>query len=152
MRNNSQSAALNQATSSNSILYELIPSKFGNKYNVKLNLPLQTRYIGNIQGDTYYKKVNLSRHQFNKIPSIAFCLELLENEKFIWIKVICDDGRILETSRKFVLYHGTKQTFAKQGYEKQIFLGLHLFSKAEAEKFERAEAMKPAIRQLTLFV
>ena len=112
---------------------------------------MQTRYIGNIQGDTYYKKVNLSRHQFNKFPSIAFCLDLLENEKFIWIKVICDDGRILETSRKFVLIHGTRQTFFKQGYEKQIFLGLHLFSRTEAEKFENAEALNPDYKQLTLF-
>lgn len=132
-------------------LYEIIPLKSGNKYSIKLNLPLQTRYIGNIQGDTYYKKVNLSRHQFNKFPSIGFNLDLLENEKFIWIKVFCDDGRILETSRKFVLMHGKRQTFFKQGYEKQIFLGLNQFSRAEAEKFENAETLKPDYKQLTLF-
>jgi hypothetical protein len=151
MNNYNQSPALNQAVKNNPALYELIPQKSGNKFTIKLNLPFQTRYIGNIQGDTYFKKVNLSRHQFNKIPSIAFCLDLLENEKFTWIRVFCDDGRILETSRKFVLIHGTRQTFFKQGYEKQIFLGLHLFSRAEAEKFENAEALKPDYKQLTLF-
>src|ERR1035438_2829820 len=100
MSNINQSPAFNQTVANTHSVYELIPPKSGNKYSVKLNLPFQTRYIGNIQGDTYYKKVNLSRHQFNKFPSIAFCLDLLENEKFTWIKVICDDGRILERDRK----------------------------------------------------
>jgi hypothetical protein len=132
-------------------LYELIPKKSGTEFSIKLNLPFQTRYIGNIHGDTYYKKVNLSRHQFNKFPSIGFNLDLLENEKFTWIKVICDDGRILETSRKYVLINGRRQTFSKQGYERQIFLALHLFSREEALKFERIEEMKPVLTQMNLF-
>lgn len=130
-------------------IYELVSAR--DKENVKLNLDFKTLWIGSIIGDTYTKKINLAKHQFNKFPSIAFCLDLLENEKFTWIKVICDDGRTLETSRKFVLIHGTRQTFFRQGYERQIFLGLHLFSRAEAEKFENAEALKPDYKQLTLF-
>lgn len=130
-------------------LYEIISAR--DKNNVKLNLDFRTLWIGSIQGDTYTKNINLAKHQFNKFPSVAFCLDLLENEKFTWIKVICTDGQILETSRKFALIHGKRQTFANRGYEKQIFLGLHLFSRAEAEKFENAEALKPDFTQLTLF-
>jgi len=151
MDNISNSPINNQPVTPKPTLYELIPQKSGNKFSIRLNLPMQTRYIGIIQGDTYCKKVNLSRHQFNKFPSIGFNLDLLEKEKFIWIKVTCDDGRILETSRKYVLIHGKRQTFFKQGYERQIFLGLHLFSKTEAEKFERAEEMRPVITQMNLF-
>jgi hypothetical protein len=130
-------------------LYEIISAR--DKNNVKLNLDFRTLWIGSIQGDTYTKKINLSKHQFKKFPSIGFNLDLLENEKFTWINIDCGNGKILETSRKYVLIHGKRQTFSKQGYEKQIFLGLHLFSRAEAEKFENAEALKPDYKQLTLF-
>ena len=131
-------------------LYELIPNKSGTEFSIKLNLPsLDTRYIGKIEGDTYTKNANLSRHKFNKNDSIAFCLSLLENEKFNWIKVFCDDGRILETSRKYVLIHGIRKTF--KGYETQLFLSLHLFSRQEALKFERIEEMKPVLTQMNLF-
>jgi hypothetical protein len=151
MNNNNHFRINNPPVTSQPTLYELIPQKSGNKFSIKLNLPFQTRYIGNIQGDTYYKKVNLSRHQFNKFPSIGFNLDLLENEKFTWIKVICDDGKILETSRKYVLINGRRQTFAKAGYERQIFLALHLFSREEALKFERVQELKAEQEQYNLF-
>jgi hypothetical protein len=147
---NNSSFAGNQTVKNNPALYELVPQKSGNKFSIKLNLPsLDTRYIGYIEGDTYIKNVNLSRHKFNKNNSIAFCLSLLENEKFIWIKVICDDGRILETSRKYVLIHGIRKTF--KGWEAQLFLSLHLFSRQEALKFECIEEMKPVLTQMNLF-
>ena len=151
MNNHNQSPAFNQAVTPQPTLYEFIPNKSGTKVSVKLHLPFGTRYIGYIQDGTYCKNVNMSRHQFNKYPSIAFCLDLLENEKFTWIKVECDDGRILETSRKFVLINGKRQTFSKAGYERQVFLSLHLFSREEALKFERIEERKPVITQMNLF-
>ena len=145
---NNSSSAINQAVTPKHPLYELVPKR--NKLSVKLNLPsLDTRYIGYIEGDTYIKNANLSRHKFNKNDSIAFCLELLENEKFTWIKVICDDGRILETSRKYVLINGIRKTF--RGFESQLFLSLHLFSRQEALKFERVQELKAEKEQFNLF-
>jgi hypothetical protein len=150
MNNNNHFPINNQSDSNHHTLYELIPQKSVDKFSIKLNLPsLDTKYIGNIEGDTYIKRVNLSLHQFNKNESIAFCLALLENEKFKWIKVDCGNGRILETSRKYVLIHGIRKTF--RGYEKQIFLSLHLFSREEALKFERVQELKTEQEQFNLF-
>jgi len=107
-------------------------------YKVRLLLPAETRFIGaiNFTGEgVYYKKIKLSIHEFHNDSSIGFCYDLLNNNEFRWIKLFADNG-VLETSRRFVLAHGTIKQFHKKNLEKQIFLQLNLFGRDRAEKWE----------------
>ncbi|MCH7963159.1 MAG: hypothetical protein IH852_04385 [Bacteroidetes bacterium] len=107
-------------------------------YKVRLQLPTETRFIGaiNFTGDgVYYKKIKLSIHEFHKTSSVGFCYDLLNNYEFKWIKVFTDN-RVLETSRRFVLEHGTIKQFYSKNLEKQIFLKLNLFGRDRAEQWE----------------
>ena len=118
----------------------LIPTVHSHVYQVQLNLPLQSRYIGKIDeaGEgTFYTKRS-EKHLHRKTNSLGLNLELVQRQDlpFKWI-IIDFDGRRLVTSREFLLYHGSIYNFRKAGFEKQIFLRLDYWGEERARAFEK---------------
>jgi len=121
-------------------LLQLLPTKHSSVKRVRLKLTTHSRNIGIIDfsGEgNYMKEIKLFRHKFHKGSSIGFCYELLKSYTFRWIRIHCDDGKILETSRKFVLASGTIKDFKRAGFEKQIFLPIEMFGHHKARRWEQ---------------
>ena len=105
---------------------------------VKLTLPFGDRYIGNIEGDTYSKRVKPKTHKFNKNNSIGFNFELIDKGNFRFVKVEFGE-QLLHTTRLYILHNGKVQTFYKQSFEKQIFLPLDEFGLKKALEYEASK-------------
>jgi hypothetical protein len=116
----------------------LIASKFSYVFNVVLKLAHQTRYIGRLDqaGEGTFTTKRSEKHLHRKTNSLGVNLELLQRFNFKWI-VIDYCGKKLETTRNFLLYHGSVFDFKKAGFEKQCFLKLNLFGRDKAEAFDR---------------
>lgn len=109
-------------------------------YRVKLSFsPFNEKFIGKIvltpDGNRYEKRIKPEVHTFNKANAVGFPYELLKHPPvdFRWIRVFIGD-KILETTRDFVLEHGTVRRFGN--YELQAFLDMESFGKFKAIAFE----------------
>ncbi len=109
-------------------------------FQVQLNLPLQTRYIGKLNeaGEGTFFTKRGAQHLHRKTNSLGINLELVQRQDyhFKWILVEFNGKRVI-TSREFLLYHGSVFDFSKAGFEKQIFLQLDLWGEERAKAFER---------------
>ena len=118
----------------------LIPTAHLHVFQVRLNLPLQTRYIGKLNeaGEGTFFTKRGAQHLHRKTNSLGINLELVQRQDyhFKWILVEFNGERVI-TSREFLLYHGSVFDFSKAGFEKQIFLQLNLWGEERAKAFER---------------
>lgn len=118
---------------------QLIPTKQPSIFNVQLNLPFETRYIGKLdtEGEGTFLTKRKEKHLFKKLNSIGINYSLLKDEfiPFKWI-VIDYQSRKLITSRRYFLKHGQRYKFSNEGFELQCFLSLDLFGIDKAREFE----------------
>jgi hypothetical protein len=123
----------------------LYPKKKQNCFDVCLELPFQSRFIGelNLSGEgTFTCKRSETKHLFNKLNSLGLNYQLLKSEKvsFKWIVIIYTEKNgnhvKLVTSRNYFLHHGYCYEFANRGFELQCFLELEKFGIEKARLFE----------------
>ncbi len=118
-------------------LLELLATKYPSVFQVKLNLDMQTRYIGKLDtsGEGKFLTERKLKHLFRKTNSLGLNEELL-NSPDIHFKYITIDfeGQKLSTTRMYFLTHSKPFTF--NGFEKQYFLPLDEFGLDRAKQYE----------------
>lgn len=72
-----------------------------------------------------------SKHLFRNANAFGFNFELLNRSTshFDTILILTDKGEVFDVPIKIILSDGETHHFKKQGFEKQIFLGLHIIKK-----------------------
>ena len=135
--------------SENNKLVSLIPTRYPSVYEIKLNLFMQTRYIGTLDtaGDGTFLTKRKTGHVFHKYGgeqgSLGINHQLLTNESipFKWI-VIDFANHKLVTSRLYMLTHGKCFKFGAQGFELQCFLPLNHFGLNKVREFESRQTIQ----------
>lgn len=123
----------------NNKIIELVPTKFPSVFQVRLNLEMQTRFIGKIDiaGDGKFLTTRKKKHLFRKTNSLGINYQLLKDETIPFKQIIIDfEGDKLITSRLYFLTHSKIYTFNKAGFETQAFMSLDLFGIQKAKDFE----------------
>jgi hypothetical protein len=117
---------------------ELVPTKSPQIFTVALKLDHRTLLIGTLDKSgegTFISSKKTEKHLFRKMNALGINAELCARFNFRWIMVpYC--GRELWTSRLYILHHGKELTFAKTGYEAQLFLKLDEWDREESAAFE----------------
>lgn len=117
----------------------LVPTKQHNIFNVKLNLPFQSRFIGrlDVTGQGTFTTSRKPEHLFRKNNSLGINYSLLTDNNifFKWI-VIQFENHSLVTSRDYFLKFGKCFKFQNSGSELQVFLPLSEFGIEKARYYE----------------
>ncbi len=135
--------------SKNKKLLELIPTRYPSVFQVRLNLEMQTRFIGKLDtaGEGTFLTQRKPKHIFHKYGgedgSLGINHTLLTDESipFKWI-VIELEGHKLLTSRLYFLTHGKNFKFGGQGFELQCFLPIAEFGLNKAREFEARQVIQ----------
>jgi hypothetical protein len=127
-------------------LISLIPGKRPGAYTVRLNLPFRPVFVGTLEGDTFSKRIDPSKHVHHSSDSVAISAALLFSGAipFKWIVIDTPEGKLV-TSRRFFVSHGRPYTF--RGYEPQLFLPRSEFGIDAARRWEEAEDRRERARQ-----
>jgi len=126
---------------------ELIPTKYSHLFKVKLNLELQSRYIGNLDksGQGKFITERNKNHLFKKTNSLGLNGTLLTSPEIDFRLIVFNfNGKKMITTRLYFVTHS--KVFVFNGFEKQYFLPVHEFGLDKAEKYEKSLS-----KQLSLF-
>ncbi|MCB0747212.1 MAG: hypothetical protein KDC90_07070 [Ignavibacteriae bacterium] len=116
---------------------ELVPTKYPNLKKVKLNLTMQSRFIGYVdKHQQTFITTRKIKHLFRKTNSLGLNAKLLTSDTiyFEWIRIEYE-GRIYETSREYFMAKGHYFCFQNKGFEAQYFLPLNEFGLDKAIEF-----------------
>lgn len=126
----------------------LVPTKNHTIFNVKLNLPFQSRFIGmlDVTGDGTFTTNRKPEHIFRKNNSLGLNYSLLQDSSipFRWV-LIRFQNQNLVTSRDFFLENGKCFKFQNQGYELQCFLPMDKFGITQARYFEARQCIQQSL-------
>lgn len=118
---------------------ELVETDYPFLYEVKLNLPFESRCIGllDIRDDGTFTTERKFQHLLRIKNALGINQELLTrlDISYKWI-VIYYERQELVTSRKYFLAKGKAIQFSSQGFEPQIFLPLSEFGIEKVRLFE----------------
>lgn len=125
----------------NEQLISLVPGKRPGLFTVRLDIFPRPVFIGVIEGDTFRKRVDPSKHVYHNSDSVAISAALLYAEafRFRWIVVETPGGKLV-TSRAFFLAHAMPHQF--RNYEPQLFLPVAEFGIEKARTWEAEEAKR----------
>jgi len=105
--------------------------------DVILHLPdKKARHLGTIRGDTFWCERIPEKHLLKVNSSYGFNYDFLRTGQFRFVCVFLPSGKVLETTREYLLAHGSFLHFSRQGFERQIFLKVRDFGLAQAMLWE----------------
>jgi len=109
---------------------QLVQTSAPNKFKVKLILPDEVRWIGELNAfkeGTFFTK-RRKEHLFKKLNALGISHQILISEELDYKWIVIDyDGKRLVTSREYFLAHGKLLHFKDKGFEPQVFLPLSEF-------------------------
>ncbi|MBK7105809.1 MAG: hypothetical protein IPH62_11050 [Ignavibacteriae bacterium] len=132
----------NRKDSSNQI--ELLNTKYPQQKKVKLNLDMQSRYIGFLDtSKSTFITTRKKTHLFRRTNSIGLNANLLTSKdiQFEWIRIDFE-GKILETSREYFLKKGKLFSFKNKGFEQQAFLPIDEFGRQKASELKNERCIQ----------
>lgn len=129
-------------------LIELLSTSNHDLFDVRLNLPMQTRFIGklNVSDEGTFQTSRKAKHLFRKTNSLGINYKLLTSEeiKFKWI-IINYQNRKLVTSRSYFIEKGQTFQFNQKGFELQVFLPIDEFGVRKARQYEKEKEAQTEI-------
>jgi hypothetical protein len=119
-------------------LVSLIPGKRPSLFAVRLNTFPVPRFIGELEGNTYRKRIHSGPHTLHNAGAIGINAAVLTHPDIPvkWIAVDVD-GTKLVTSKRFLLANG--HPFKYRNYEPQFALPLDLWGVDKARAWEEEE-------------
>jgi hypothetical protein len=97
----------------------------------------ENRCIGVLTGDTLFVQRDPERHFFRKNQSYGFNYEAIRSINFRRLVVELPLGQRLETTKEFLLAHGTFLHFQRNLLERQIFLSIDRYGMDKALEWQR---------------
>lgn len=126
-------------------LITLIPTKRPNIFTVQLNLPYQTRYIGelNTAGDGTFSTKRKEEHIFRKLNALGLSHSLLTDDRIKFSRIVFSlNGKKLYSSRAYYLKKGTAFQFSNKSMELQMFVSLDKLNLGEVRRFETTQVIQ----------